>query len=222
MTDVFLYLSICTKLHWRKIAFSANPYIALIIALLFAIQPDQLSIHPYNIKDITNVTTNYNLVILGFSITAIALVIAIPSPEFLQFIANEKVKGNSPYRDLIFVISWTSFLHLMSFMLSIFFIFYLGGEFVFVFDGSITALYITSWIYLFFQTYSILQLVNVVIATFFLADLYAQHLAQKNSSYGRKWCLASGSSGDQIDVSYLDTIFEFYSGYHFGQVIEAA
>jgi len=41
-------------------------------------------------------------------------------------------------------------------------------------------------------------------------------------SYGRKWCLASGSSGDQIDVSYLDTIFELYSGYHFGQVIEAA
>ena len=42
------------------------------------------------------------------------------------------------------------------------------------------------------------------------------------ASYGRKWCLASGSSGDQIDVSYLDTIFELYSGYHFGQVIEAA
>ena len=42
------------------------------------------------------------------------------------------------------------------------------------------------------------------------------------TSYGRKWCLASGSSGDQIDVSYLDTIFELYSGYHFGQVIEAA
>ena len=50
-------------------------------------------------------------------------------------------------------------------------------------------------------------------------DLYFIHRIE---SYGRKWCLASGSSGDQIDVSYLDTIFELYSGYHFGQVIEAA
>jgi len=40
-------------------------------------------------------------------------------------------------------------------------------------------------------------------------------------SYGRKWCLAFESSGDQIDVSYLDTVFELYSGYHLGQVIEA-
>jgi hypothetical protein len=49
-----------------------------------------------------------------------------------------------------------------------------------------------------------------------------ESLCQEYWSYGRKWCLGSGSSGDQIDVSYLDTIFELYSGYHFGQVIEAA
>ena len=39
--------------------------------------------------------------------------------------------------------------------------------------------------------------------------------------YCPKWCLASESSGDQIDVCYLDTDFELYSGYHLGQVVEA-
>ena len=39
--------------------------------------------------------------------------------------------------------------------------------------------------------------------------------------YCPKWCFASESSGDQIDVCYLDTVFELYSGYHLGQVIEA-
>jgi len=34
--------------------------------------------------------------------------------------------------------------------------------------------------------------------------------------------LASESSGDQIDVCYLNTVFELYSSYHLGQVIEAA
>jgi hypothetical protein len=34
--------------------------------------------------------------------------------------------------------------------------------------------------------------------------------------------LAPESSGDQIDVYYLNTVFELYSGYHLGQVVEAA
>ena len=34
--------------------------------------------------------------------------------------------------------------------------------------------------------------------------------------------LASESSGDQIDVSYLNTVFELYPCYHLGQVVEAA
>ena len=40
-------------------------------------------------------------------------------------------------------------------------------------------------------------------------------------SYGRFWCLASGSSGNQINLRYLNTVFELYSSYHLGQVIEA-
>jgi nucleoside-diphosphate-sugar epimerase len=41
-------------------------------------------------------------------------------------------------------------------------------------------------------------------------------------SYGQKWCLAFSSSGDQIDVCHLHTVFELYSGHHLGQVVEAA
>jgi hypothetical protein len=38
----------------------------------------------------------------------------------------------------------------------------------------------------------------------------------------RSGVLTSGSSGDQIDLSYLDTVFELYSSYHLGQIVEAA
>ena len=34
--------------------------------------------------------------------------------------------------------------------------------------------------------------------------------------------LTPESSGDQIDLRHLDTVFELYSSYHFGQVVEAA
>jgi putative restriction endonuclease len=38
----------------------------------------------------------------------------------------------------------------------------------------------------------------------------------------RSGVLAPGSSGDQIDLSYLNTVFELYSSYHLGQIVEAA
>ena len=34
--------------------------------------------------------------------------------------------------------------------------------------------------------------------------------------------LTPESSGDPIDVSYLNAVFELYSSYHLGQVVEAA
>ena len=45
---------------------------------------------------------------------------------------------------------------------------------------------------------------------------------RREESYSPKWCLAPESSGDQIDLSYLNTVFELYSSYHLGQVVEAA
>jgi hypothetical protein len=45
--------------------------------------------------------------------------------------------------------------------------------------------------------------------------------AHASMSYGQKWCLAFSSSGDQIDVCHLDTVFELYSAHHLGQVVEA-
>ncbi len=38
----------------------------------------------------------------------------------------------------------------------------------------------------------------------------------------RSGVLTLGSSGGQIDLSYLDTVFELYSSYHLGQIVEAA
>ena len=34
--------------------------------------------------------------------------------------------------------------------------------------------------------------------------------------------LTHESSGDQIDLRHLNTVFELYSSYHLGQVVEAA
>jgi transposase-like protein len=42
------------------------------------------------------------------------------------------------------------------------------------------------------------------------------------ASYCPKWCLASESSGDQIDLCDFNTVFELYSSYYLGQIVEAS
>ena len=41
-------------------------------------------------------------------------------------------------------------------------------------------------------------------------------------SYCQIWCSGAESSGDLIDVCYLDSVFEFYSRDYLGQVRESA
>ncbi len=51
-------------------------------------------------------------------------------------------------------------------------------------------------------------------------------MRQSDSLYGgviaKSGILASESSGGQIDLRHLNTVFKLYSNYHLGQAIEAA
>ena len=53
-------------------------------------------------------------------------------------------------------------------------------------------------------------------------DELEQEVIDELRVIARSGVLTSGSSGDQVDVSYLNTVFELYSSYHLSQIIEAA
>jgi len=52
--------------------------------------------------------------------------------------------------------------------------------------------------------------------------MQVQGMSNEIGVIAKSGVLAPESSGDQIDLCYLNTVFELYSGYHLGQVIEAA
>lgn len=180
MEDLFTYLRIAAKGHWRKILFSSNPYIALVISIFLIVQPVETIILPYRIGQITDFSTDYNLVILGFSVTGLALVVAIPSITFSKFLSEKNNLGQSPYRDLIFIFSWTSLLHFLSFIISVFFMFFNEGEFVFIYHNNVSLLLLFSWFYVFVQIYSVIQLSSLMFAIIFVADLYAKFIADRS------------------------------------------
>lgn len=47
-------------------------------------------------------------------------------------------------------------------------------------------------------------------------------MEHQKPSYSQSGAFGFESSADHIGLCYLNTVFELYSGYHFGQVVEAA
>ncbi len=65
-------------------------------------------------------------------------------------------------------------------------------------------------------------MLSVLLMTTILGCDQVKQSGEISASYGQIWCSGTCSSGDLIDWRHLNSIFEFHSGYNFGQVVEAA
>ena len=168
--------------NYRMILFSENLYISFAITVFFIYQPMKDLFQPYKIGSVVEFASQYNLVTLGFLITALTLVIGIPSREFISFLSEKRDNGRVPYKDLVFVFSWTIFVHLIAFLICLIISTTFSEEFSFIYGGAIDGAMLFSWGYIFIQIYSGIQLLSVIFATIFVASLYAQHLAKLENS----------------------------------------
>lgn len=85
------------------------------------------SVHEIEHKDMTNLFLTYNALVLSFSLSSITLVIALPSHEFVSFLAQDReVKKNKmiPLKNLILSFFQVAHAHYVSLtLLLLFFIF---------------------------------------------------------------------------------------------------
>lgn len=88
------------------------------------------------------------------------------------------IAGFSAYEDLIFVFSWTSFIHMVSSVLIIFTYFSLGNFSFFDLINEGFDLFL--FFILFFQFYSILQFFVTIVTVHQVAKLYAKLVSSEN------------------------------------------
>ncbi len=75
----------------------------------------------FETKDLVALLVTYNSLVLSFSVAAVALVIAMPSQEFAQFLAQPRKKGTHearPFRNLIVSFFQVAALHYISIVAS--------------------------------------------------------------------------------------------------------
>lgn len=140
--------------------------------------------HEVDNKDLSNLFLTYNALVLSFSLASITLVIALPSREFVLFLAKERDKKKekiNPLKNLILSFFQAAFAHYVALTL-VLPIFLFGPDkvpirtLVSIGDWTSAVFLMQAWAFLLFG----LALRDIAS----LGVLYATHLAKTNGGNG--------------------------------------
>jgi len=152
---------------------TTHPYLSGVIAIALVFL-SELQLKPANL---VSIFAPYDTVVFGFTATAIALAIAIPSERFVTFLSSIQ-DGSTPFKDFLFVLVWNGVVHIFAFFILIPLAFVdetwrlkLGGE------PSLVLLYFFFLFWL--QLYACFQFLVTTLAVYELADLYAVYCARQ-------------------------------------------
>jgi hypothetical protein len=128
-------------------------------------------------SSVSSVFIPYDTVVFGFTATAIALAIAIPSERFVTFLSGIK-DGSTPFRDFLFVLVWNGLAHILAFFAFVPFVF-ISPEWALGASGDLTWVSFYVFIVLWIQFYAGFQFLVTTLAVYELADLYAIYCARQ-------------------------------------------
>lgn len=174
--SLWSYVSVEVAPRFHRILFTSHPWIAAIGAM--GICAGYLPVAAdTKFYDISGLFLTYDTVVIGFCVTAMAICFSF-SKRFSAILCKAMIAGFSAYEDLIFVFSWTSFIHMISSVLIIFTYFSLGNFSFFDLINKGFDLFL--FFILFFQFYSILQFFVTIVTVHQVAKLYAKLVSSEN------------------------------------------
>jgi hypothetical protein len=152
-----------------RILATSHPYLSGVIAA-WIVGWSGLSLKPFVLAGFF---IPYNAVVFGFTATAVALSIALPSERFIKFLSQIK-DGSTPFKDFLFILAWNGIVHIVAFFLFIPVIFI--GDVTLAPDG-VSPYRIFMFFVLWVQLYSCFQFFVTTIGVYELADLYGTYCA---------------------------------------------
>ncbi|MBB3648847.1 hypothetical protein FHX14_005076 [Rhizobium sp. BK619] len=163
--------------RYHRILFTSHPWIAGVVSLAIADGYVPVSVD-LKYFDIGGPLLTYDTVVIGFCVTAMAICFSF-SKRFSSILCKVRDgdSGYSAYEDLIFVFSWTSFIHMVSSFIMVSYYFLYGN---FVLSQVIAAGFsLAIFVILFFQLYSALQFFVTIVTVHQVARLYAKFASQE-------------------------------------------
>lgn len=164
--------------HRRRILATTHPYLSGIIAFCIVGWSD-VAFKPFVLA---NFFVPYDTVVFGFTATAVALSIALPSERFIKFLSQIR-DGGTPFKDFLFILAWNGVVHILAFFLFIPAIFI--GDGVTLSPGTdLSSLRVFMFFVLWMQFYACFQFLVTTIGVYELADLYGTYCASLRKADG--------------------------------------
>jgi hypothetical protein len=164
-----------------RIVFHPSFMISLVVGIAFYLYGYYASKIIFKVVDAGNTVLGYSAIALGFCVVGFALVVTIPNDNLARLIAGEKRPGapSNSYSNLLFVFSWTAFLHWLLILISV-------AVLLINRDGEIS---LTPWthtlpravvtILVFLLTYCLLQLLILILTLQQIGQIYITYLRGK-------------------------------------------
>ncbi|MBB5054621.1 hypothetical protein HNQ36_004628 [Afipia massiliensis] len=166
---IFWKKNVCK--HSTRIIATTHPYLSGVLAIWIVGWSD-LTLKPFVLAGFF---IPYDAVVFGFTATAVALSIALPSERFIKFLSQIK-DGTTPFKDFLFILAWNGVVHILAFFLFIPIIF-IGDAAVLVPGSGISKFQIFMFFVLWVQFYSCFQFFVTTVGVYELADLYGTYCA---------------------------------------------
>jgi TRAP-type C4-dicarboxylate transport system permease small subunit len=178
---VGLYLRRYVRPNLRKIVLSPQVLVSMGVALLIVAHPTALS--GYLTTDITGVLVNYNFMVFGFTIAALAIVFAVPTQRFVSFlIESERRLPDSitgPWESALFIMSWNGFVHFCALVATITTLIlcfdYTEPTKQFAYDATGLGTKAVFWAASALQIYALLQFLASLLSVYFFCAVFITH-----------------------------------------------
>lgn len=166
--------------HSYRIVATSHPYLSGVLAA-WLVGWSSLTIKPFILAGFF---VPYNAVVFGFTATAIALSIALPSERFIKFLSQIK-DGSTPFKDFLFVMVWNGVVHILAFFLFIPVIF-IGDAEMLPSGSDLSPYKIFVFLLLWVQLYACFQFFVTTLGIYELADVYGTYCAGLRSADDKK------------------------------------
>lgn len=161
-----------------RIIATTHIFLGPILSLLLVFDWINLGI-TFKYSVIANVFLTYDTVVFGFTPTALAVALAIPNSDFLQFVSSPAGKGSTPFRDFVFALTWNGVMHAISFAIVLISLFMFKEDFVF--QPASMSIGAKSFFAILFgvQFYSAFQFIVTLITLWQISDLYVNFISRR-------------------------------------------
>lgn len=157
--------------HSTRILATTHPYLSGLFSI-WIVGFSGLTVKPFVLAGFF---VPYDTVVFGFTATAVALSIALPSERFIKFLSQIR-DGTTPFKDFLFILAWNGVVHILAFFLFIPLIF-IGDGIGFGPADAVGKLQVFTFFVLWVQFYACLQFFVTTIGVYELADLYGTYCA---------------------------------------------